>query len=91
MRTDTLRWDAVVEERVAEAEKLGLAAADVRHELARAREVFGDDISAVPKLVLRNLLNYAPWTYVWFHWFAGALSTLEAASGYSSLIRRLNI
>ncbi len=66
-------------------------------ELARARgalnhlgTIFGDDLRSIPDLVLRNVLNDAPWTQQWLNWLSDALMRLSVAEGYPSLRRRLS-
>ena len=57
--------------------------------LCHLRSLFGDDLRAVPDLILRNLFNTAPWTYDWLTWLSESLVRPSSAANISSLHKRL--
>jgi hypothetical protein len=57
--------------------------------LCHLRSLFGDDLNAVPALVLRTLFNTAPWTCNWLAWLSDSVVRLSSAVGIDSLRERL--
>ena len=84
-----VNWQTVNEARLAGMPPCGHERKQTEAALCHLRSVFGDDVSAVPELVLRNLFNTAPWSYDWLAWLSESLVRLSSAAGIGSLHKRL--
>ncbi len=84
-----VNWQVVNEVRLAGMPPCGCEREQAEFALCHLRSLFGDDVCAIPDLVLRYLLNTAPWTYDWFAWLSKSLVHLSSAANIGSLHKRL--
>ena len=90
MRLPKLEWTDIVNPRLEEAERLRLDRNRVAAALDHLRQALGDNLEEYPDLMLRNLFNLAPWTFVWLEHLSERLVALSKAVGFASLRSRMS-